>query len=244
MFGNNFNNCCNTNCAQPQQPRNNVIFVTSPGLAGPVGRTGATGPTGPQGPIGPSGSIGPQGPTGPTGIGIVGPTGATGATGPTGLQGPIGPTGPTGIGITGPTGATGATGVATAASYGSFYSTASQSVDDSTFPLEGTIVVNNMTLAPATGIVTLPNIGVYKVDYGVYVASSATAADYVALSLNGVDVTGTERSLENNTMIASSAIIQTTAPSSTLAININSTSPITFNDDQGVSGYLTIIQIA
>lgn len=194
-------------------------MMTSQGLVGPAGRTGSIGPAGPQGPTGPTGATGLTGPTGPTG--------ATGLTGPTGATGPTGPTG-----------------VATAASYGSFYSTTSQSVDNSTFPLEGTIVVSNMALAPATGIVTLPNVGVYKVDYGVYVASSATAADYAALILNGVDVTGTERSLENNTMITSSAIIQTTAANSTLAININSTSTITFNDDQGVSGYLTIVQIA
>jgi len=100
-----------------------------------------------------------------------------------------------------------------------------------------------MTIDNATGVVTLPNIGIYKVDYGLYVASSATANDSMALALNGTNVTGTARGLEDNTMVNASAIIQTTTANSTLAIKVNSTSAINFLDNDGINGYLVITQI-
>ena len=180
---------------------------------------------------------GPRGPVGPTGA-----TGPAGVTGPTGARGPTGATGPTGV--TGPTGATGPMGTATAASYGSFYSNEEESVNNASFPLANNLASSNMTIVGTTGIVTLPNIGAYKVDYGVYVASSATANDSVALRLNGADVAGTERGLENNTMISASAIITTNAVNSTLNIQINSASNVEFLDNDGISGYLVIVQIA
>ena len=231
------------------------------GATGPTGPTGATGPTGPQGLIGLTGVTGPTGPTGPTGAtGPTGPTGAsgesgsigaTGPTGPTGPQGLIGltgatgPTGPTGpTGATGPTGPTGPTGTATSASFGSFYTTDEQSVENSSFPLTDTIESSGMTVDTTTGIVTLPNIGVYKVDYGLYAASSATAADALALFLNGSEVVGTKRGLENNTMINASAIIETTSANSTLNIQVISTGSVTFLDDDGINGYLVIVQIS
>lgn len=193
--------------------------------------------------------IGPTGPTGVTGrIGPTGPTGPTGSTGVTGLTGPTGPTGPSGIigptGATGVTGPTGATGSIEVASFGSFFTTEEQSVDNSSFPLTNTLEVNGMTIDNSTGIVTLPNTGFYKIDYGVYAASSATASDYMALFLNGSEVIGTARGLENNTMINASAIIETTTENSTLNIQIVTDNAITFLDNDGINGYLVIVQIA
>ncbi len=169
----------------------------------------------------------------------------SGATGPAGPAVPTGITGPTGAtGVTGATGATGATGSTTAQSFGSFYTTASQSVDNTSFPITNTLNVSGMTINNANGIVTLPNIGYYEIEYGLYVASSATANDRLAIFVNGVEVAGTSRGLENNTMISASAIIQTTVPNSTLNIQVITSVPATFFDNDGICGYLVIVQIA
>ena len=218
----------------PTGPTGSVGAVGATGPTGPQGITGEIGPTGPTGPQGLQGLIGPTGPTGPQGeLGPTGPIGLTGATGPTGPQGEIGPTGPTGP-----------TGTATAASFGSFYTTAEQSVDNASFPLTNTITASNITVDTTTGIVTLTNAGTYLVEYGVYPASSATASDYAALFLNGTEIAGTERGLENNTMISASAIIEVATPTSTINIQIVTDNTITFLDNDGINGYLTITQIA
>ena len=101
-----------------------------------------------------------------------------------------------------------------------------------------------MSIDTATGIVTLPNIGFYKIDYGVYVASSATANDRMALFLNGTELPGTSRGLENNTMITSSVIIQTVLADSTLNIQIVTNNAVNFLDNDGINGFLVITQIA
>ena len=241
----------------PTGPQGLQGLTGATGPTGPIGLTGATGPTGPIGLTGDIGATGPTGPTGPQGIaGTIGATGPTGPTGPQGIQGltgdvgPTGPTGPTGpigltgdIGPTGPTGPTGATGEAAAASFGSFFTTAEQSVDNSSFPLTDTQQALNMTVDTTTGVVTLENIGTYRVDYGVYPAIGATAGDSMQLNLNGTVVSGSERGLENNTMINASAIITTTAENSTLNIQIVSSSNVDFLDNDGINGYLTIVQI-
>ena len=83
----------------------------------------------------------------------------------------------------------------------------------------------------------------YSIDYGVYASSSATASDYVALFLNGSEVAGTARGLENNTMINASAIITTTSTNSTLNIQVVTDNAVTFLDNDGINGYLTVVQI-
>ena len=64
------------------------------------------------------------------------------------------------------------------------------------------------------------------------------------ITLNGTNITGTERGLENNTFVSASAIVETTTPNSTLAIQINSAGPITFFDNDGTNGYLVITRLA
>ena len=66
----------------------------------------------------------------------------------------------------------------------------------------------------------------------------------MALRLNGTDIAGTARGLENNTMINASAIIETTSANNTLNIQIISSSPVTFLDNDGINAYLVITQIA
>lgn len=146
--------------------------------------------------------------------------------------------------ITRPTGPTGANGASAATSFGSFYNTTEQEVNNTSFPIANTQQAVGMTLAPATGIVTLTESGIYKIDYGVYVASGATAADRVAIFLNGVEVAGTSRGLENNTMIDGNAIVQVPAAGNTINIQIISSNDVNFLDNDGINGYLIIVKIA
>ena len=223
-----------TGPAGPQGPRG------PQGLPGPAG---ATGPQGPQGPIGLTGATGPQGPAGATGAtGPAGPQGETGPQGPQGIQGETGPVGPQGPqGEVGPQGPAGPPG--TTASFGSFYTDTTQTVTNDSFPLTTTLSSSNMTLDPTTGVITLTNSGTYLVEYGVY-ATDATATDTVSIFLNGAEVAGTQRTLENNTMTTGSAIITVPTATSTLNIQINSAGAVTFADATGIEGYLTITQLA
>ena len=244
-----------TGATGAQGPQGIQGLTGATGPTGPAGATGLIGPTGPTGPQGIAGAVGATGPTGPQGIqgptgltGEIGPTGPTGPQGPQGVAGPqgeIGPTGPIGLtGDIGPTGPTGPAGTSTAASFGSFYTTEEQSVNNASFPLTNISEVDGMTIDTATGVVTLENPGFYKIDYGVYPASSATASDYMALFLNGAEVPGSARGLENNTMINSSIIIEVLSATSTLNIQIVTYNAITFLDNDGINGYLVITQIA
>ncbi len=247
---NNSNNCCN----RPFNPfwRNNnnnidrIIFTSIPGPvgpqgpAGPQGPIGLTGATGPQGPQGIQGETGPQGPIGLTGP--QGPQGETGATGATGPQGPAGPQGP--IGPVGPQGPVGPAGTATVASYGSFYTDTTQTVTNDSFPLTTTLSSSNMTVDTTTGVVTLTNAGTYLVSYGVYATTGSQDTDTVQLYLNGAVVDGTQRSLQDDTMVDATVILTVDSATSTLNIQITSSGAVTFDDPNGVEGYLTITQIA
>lgn len=266
----NNDGCCNRVVIRPRTSVDRVVFTSIPGpigpqgpqgpagpvgatgpqgpqgIPGPTGATGATGATGPQGPIGLTGATGPQGPQGIQGE--VGPTGPQGEQGPQGIQGEVGPAGPQGIqgpvGPQGPIGPEGPQGPAgTIASFGSFYQEGTQTVTNDSFPLNTTSQVSNITIDPTTGEVSLLNIGTYKVDYGVY-STDAAATDTVSLFLNGTEIAGTEQTLENASMTNGSIIIQTTSANETLNIQINSTGAVTFNDPNGIEGYLVITQLA
>jgi len=264
----NNDSCCNRVVIRPRTSVDRVVFTSIPGpigpqgpqgpagpvgatgpqgpqgIPGPTGATGATGATGPQGPIGltgatgATGATGPQGPIGETGPqGPAGETGATGPQGPQGIQGPVGPQGP--IGPTGPQGPAG-----TVASFGGFYTSTAQTVTDGPFPLTETQAVSNMSLDTTTGVVTLENPGTYVVSYGVYALTGSTDTDTVEIYLNGTAVAGTQRSLQDDTMVDATAIITVDSATSTLNIQISAEGAVTFDDPNGVSGYLTIVQIA
>ena len=226
----------------PTGPTGASGAVGATGPIGPQGIQGVAGPTGPQGEIGPTGPQGIQGEVGPTGpagaVGEIGPTGPTGPIGLTGETGPTGPTGPQGeIGPTGPTGPAGTT-----ASFGSYFNTAAQTLNNESFPLNGGNAESNMSIDPTTGIVTLTNAGTYKIDYGVYPETGATENDRVAIFLNGSQVNGTALELQNDQMINGSTIL-TIPASSTISTQIVSTNDITFSAED-VNGYLVITQIA
>ena len=101
-----------------------------------------------------------------------------------------------------------------------------------------------MSLDTTTGIVTLENPGTYVVSYGVYALTGSTDTDTVEIYLNGAPVAGTQRSLQDDTMVDATAIITANSATSTLNIQISAEGAVTFDDPNGVSGYLTIVQIA
>ena len=101
-----------------------------------------------------------------------------------------------------------------------------------------------MSLDTTTGIVTLENAGTYLVSYGVYATTGSTDTDTVQLFLNGAAVEGTERSLQDDTMVDATAIVTVDTAPSTLNIQITSAGAVTFDDPNGVNVYLTIVQIA
>ena len=250
----NNNDCCNRVVVRPITNVDRVVFTSIPGPIGPqgpqgpVGATGATGPQGPQGIPGPTGATGPQGIQGPVGpqgpIGLTGATGATGPQGPIGLTGATGPQGETGPqgpqGIQGPVGPQGPAG--TIASYGAYYSTTTQTLSNTSFPLDSANDESNMTIDPATGIVTLTNAGTYKIDYGVLPETGAVETNRVALYLNGAEVNGTSLELVNEQTIGASTII-TVSAGSTVNIEILADNTVTFAAED-INAYLTILQIA
>ena len=250
----NNDGCCNRVVIRPRTSVDRVVFTSIPGPIGPqgpqgpAGPVGATGPQGPQGIPGPTGATGATGATGPQGpIGLTGATGATGATGPQGpigLTGATGPQGPQGIqGPVGPQGPIGPQGPAgTIASYGSYFSTTTQTLSNQSFPLDSANDESNMTIDPATGIVTLTNAGTYKIDYGVLPETGAVEANRVVLYLNGAEVPGTSLELVNEQIVGASTIITVDA-GSTLNIQILADNNVTFAAED-ISAYLTIMQIA
>ncbi len=115
--------------------------------------------------------------------------------------------------------------------------------ENASFPLTGTITTRGITVDPATGVVTLPNTGVYKVDYGV-VPIISQFSDIVSLYLNGAEIPGTRMSLEVNMLTGLSAIIEAAA-GSTLNIQIAAGQPVRFlNESNAIIGNLVIHQIA
>lgn len=214
------NNCCNRcHCnpciCHPDCSDNKILIARGPtGATGATGSTGATGATGATGPTGATGAIGP------VGVGITGPTGPTGPVGP---MGPIRPI--------------------AATTYGSFYSYATEA-NNEPYPLSYPQISRGMQLDISTGIITIEEPGVYKVDYGVYVATRSSDRDRIALFLNDVQLDGTECGLENNTVITTSGIIGINKPNSTLYMKVISSGPVTFLNNLGLKGFLAIIRIA
>ena len=222
---NDLNQCC---CNRPTPPFANntnsfdrIIFTGITGPTGPQGIQGPTGPTGPQGLTGATGPTGPQGIQGPIGL-----TGATGPTGPIGPQGEIGPTGPAG----------------TTASFGAYFNTGAQTLNNQSFPLNGGNAESNMSIDPTTGVVSLINAGTYKIDYGVYPETGTAENNRISIFLNGSQVNGTALELQNEQMVNGSTII-TVPAASTINLQIVSANDITFAAED-VNGYLVITQIA
>jgi hypothetical protein len=124
---------------------------------------------------------GPQGPEGPRG--------ATGATGPIGPQGPAGPAFNT---------------------FGSFYNPTAQTLTTGTpVVLTSTITSSNLTLAGSS--VVIPTAGAYLINYGINIAPTAVAGNNIFIAVNGVAVSGSERTIAVAAETSSSTILSLSA---------------------------------
>lgn len=148
-----------------QKIRNGTIqrwdigWSTWNGLLGARGPQGAMGKTGPQGPAGPQG--------------LVGETGATGAQGPIGLTGATGPQGPAGP-------------LANRA-FASFYSTATQTLNNTGANVNPAAVAlavsdpwnSGASISTAHDAVCVTDAGTYNYQFSLQVTKSGSGTDYI-----------------------------------------------------------------
>lgn len=232
---------------------------------GPTGPTGATGPaggpTGPTGPTGPQGIQGVQGPTGPTGP--QGIQGLQGTQGLQGVQGPTGPTGPQGIqglqgtqglqgaqGPTGPTGPAGAT-VSPTNTYGRKYDTTENTITltqnvAADVPLGSNGPANGITLDTQNKL-TIPENGVYQVDYYFYGSPSTNIDVTVRLNQNTTPISNTSitKSLTANVDTEfSGSTINSFNANDQIGLSIEATDAATISPGSDTSAYINIVRIA
>ena len=208
---------------------------------GPTGPTGATGPAGgPTGPTGPQGIQGEQGPTGPTG-----PQGIQGLQGTQGLQGEQGPTGPTG-----PTGPAGTT-VSPTNTYGRKYDTTENTITltqnvATDVPLGSNGPANGITLDTQNKL-TIPENGVYQVDYYFYGSPSTSTDVTVRLNQNTTPISNTSitKSLTANVDTEfSGSTINSFNANDQIGLSIEATDAATISPGSDTSAYINIVKIA
>lgn len=223
--------CCGRNQIRP-------IINTNPTVV--VGPTGAQGPIGPQGIQGPAGPAGPAGATGPQGpVGATGPQGSVGATGPQGPQGPQGPVGP--AGATGPQGPQGPTGPALNEN-ATIYNAASQSLTSGTAVSLPTVLTNNSLTTTTANTITVPSAGAYQISYTTSAATGAVSGDNVAVAVNGVVQTPTQRSLSTTQGVSATYVLNLSA-NDAITIVPTVTSSATLTNTGGPSATLTVIRV-
>ena len=229
--------CCGRNQIRP-------IINTNPTIV--VGPTGAQGPIGPQGIQGPAGPAGPVGATGPQGpVGATGPQGPVGATGPQGAQGPAGPAGPAGpvgpAGATGPQGPQGPTGPALNEN-ATIYNAASQSLTSGTAVSLPTVLTNNSLTTTTANTITVPSAGAYQISYTTSAATGAVSGDNVAVAVNGVVQTPTQRSLSTTQGVSATYVLNLSA-NDAITIVPTVTGATTLTNTGGPSATLTVIRV-
>ena len=193
---------------------------------------GATGPQGPTGSRGPVGSQGIQG--------IAGPTGPRGATGQAGAQGPIGPTGPAGP-----------PGTSVESTYGSKYSSASETINitantSQIVPLASSAPMRGITGATANAL-TIPATGVYKIDYYFQGSSNMQATVILEVLENGTPISNTSihKEIEANVdqSFNGSAIVSLNA-NDLISLGLDSTETIEVSPADGINAYLNIVRLS
>lgn len=220
--------CCGRNQIRP-------IINTNPTIV--VGPTGAQGPIGPQGIQGPAGPAGPVGATGPQGpVGATGPQGPVGATGPQGAQGPAGPVGP--AGATGPQGPTGPALNENA----TIYNAASQSLTSGTAVSLPTVLTNNSLTTTTANTITVPSAGAYQISYTASAATGAVSGDNVAVAVNGVVQTPTQRSLSTTQGVSATYVLNLSA-NDAITIVPTVTGATTLTNTGEPSATLTVIRV-
>lgn len=200
-----------------------------------------TGPRGPVGSQGLQGIVGPTGPTGPRGAtGLTGQQGPAGATGQTGPQGPIGPAGPAGP-----------PGTSVESTYGSKYSSASETINitantSQIVPLASSAPMRGITGATANAL-TIPATGVYKIDY--YFQGSSNIQETVILEVleNGTPISNTSihKEIEANVdqSFNGSAIVSLNA-NDLISLGLDSTETIEVSPADGINAYLNIVRLS
>lgn len=220
--------CCGRNQIRP-------IINTNPTIV--VGPTGAQGPIGPQGIQGPAGPAGPVGATGPQGpVGATGPQGPVGATGPQGAQGPAGP-----VGATGPQGPQGPTGPALNEN-ATIYNAASQSLTSGTAVSLPTVLTNNSLTTTTANTITVPSAGAYQISYTASAATGAVSGDNVAVAVNGVVQTPTQRSLSTTQGVSATYVLNLSA-NDAITIVPTVTGATTLTNTGEPSATLTVIRV-
>ncbi|MFI0435392.1 MAG: hypothetical protein ACH350_06675 [Parachlamydiaceae bacterium] len=219
------------------------------GAQGTIGATGAaggggTGPTGPTGPAGSTGATGAgaTGATGPTGAGTTGATGPTGSAGVTGATGPTGAQGVTGAGATGPTGPTGGI---SPMNYAYAYELAT--LADATVaggadvPFSNNGPINGITHTVPQTTITVPQTGVYQINYNVSITTGAGSA--LAIAVNGtVDPSTTIPALIATGEVSGSCLLSLTA-GNTISLRNNSAIPLVLSLAPGVGAMLVVVEV-
>lgn len=177
------------------------------------------GPTGAQGPIGPQGIQGPAGPAGP-----VGATGPQGAQGPAGATGPQGPTGPA------------------LNENATIYNAASQSLTSGTAVSLPTVLTNNSLTTTTANTITVPSAGAYQISYTTSVATGAVSGDNVAVAVNGVVQTPTQRSLSTTQGVSATYVLNLSA-NDAITIVPTVTGATTLTNTGEPSATLTVIRV-
>ena len=209
-----------------------ICYQVIPGPPGPTGPTGATG-TG----AGVTGATGITGPTGPTG-----PQGIQGLQGTQGLQGAQGPTGPTG-----PAGAT----VSPTNTYGRKYDTTENTITltqnvAADVPLGSNGPANGITLDTQNKL-TIPENGVYQVDYYFYGSPSTNTDVTVRLNQNTTPISNTSitKSLTANVDTEfSGSTINSFNANDQIGLSIEATDAATISPGPDTSAYINIVRIA
>ncbi len=220
--------CCGRNQIRPIINTNPTIVV------GPTGAQGPIGPQGIQGPVGPAGPVGATGPQGP--VGATGPQGPVGATGPQGAQGPAGP-----VGATGPQGPQGPTGPALNEN-ATIYNAASQSLTSGTAVSLPTVLTNNSLTTTTANTITVPSAGAYQISYTASAATGAVSGDNVAIAVNGVVQTPTQRSLSTTQGVSATYVLNLSA-NDAITIVPTVTGATTLTNTGEPSATLTVIRV-
>ncbi len=223
--------CCGRNQIRPIINTNPTVVVGPTGAQGPIGPQGIQGP---QGPAGPAGATGPQGP-----VGATGPQGPIGATGPQGAQGPAGPVGP--AGATGPQGPQGPTGPALNEN-ATIYNAASQALTSGTAVSLPTVLTNNSLTTTTANTITVPSAGAYQISYTTSAATGAVSGDNVAVAVNGVVQTPTQRSLSTTQGVSATYVLNLSA-NDAITIVPTVTGATTLTNTGGPSATLTVIRV-
>ena len=167
-------------------------------------------------------------------------------TGPQGLQGIQGATGPQGE-----EGPAGPPGTSVESTYGSKYSSASETINitantSQIVPLASSAPMRGITGATANAL-TIPATGVYKIDYYFQGSSNMQATVILEVLENGTPISNTSihKEIEANVdqSFNGSAIVSLNA-NDLISLGLDSTETIEVSPADGINAYLNIVRLS